>query len=223
MRRTLILFVAFILLGLPSALTAKSKTLTALKIHKVYVYAKLVRQDDTAGQQQVTWVKQDLSQITRWTVTNTRANADAVLIVVPHGIGYAPTSQASKSYCTSNETGMTCQSSDGSSLTVNCIGDSCWSQSHSGDYDSFLVAIPVRAGSGNDVKVVWDSDRAMVSGWLGHFDAMTGTADMESTLQSVVTLCRASGNGSQFGCERKVRRSRKQFYKSQRGAVVTLP
>ena len=170
-------------------------------------------------------MKQALSDIVGWRVAKKMSGVDAVVMLVPHGEDYPQTSRVSTTSCTSNDSGLSCTSSDGSSLIVNCIGGACWSQSYTGDYDSLVIALPVGNPADRNVKIVWDSDQAAVSGWFGGFQQTMEEARTGSTQLSVSTLCRAEGVGSMRSCDGKVGHSWGRFQKAARsnGNIITLP
>jgi hypothetical protein len=219
MKKTLITAAALAAL-LPVSSYAKSHpgVLSLFNIRTIYIYSSFVHQNDATAQQEIAWLRQVVPDATGWREADSVKNSDAVLIVVPHGVGYQ---SGTSSSCWSGITSSTCISADGSSVRMDCGPAGCDSEYSAGHYLSLLVAIHV---DGTRLKVIW---RSGLGKRMTFAIALSGMHDDNPAIQhlmfkgAVGTLCKAAGVSN---CGHVLKDSWKSVDSSGQGdGTFTLP
>lgn len=210
---------------------ASNKHLKSLKIQSVFLYSKMLSNNDPVEQRQEAWIRQAIVNVMNWSLVSKRDQAQATIILLPHA-PLAGESSEYRSRCVSTDGELTCGSNQGGWLDIQCLAGNCASASGS-NYLSVLVAVPVGSHGSKKVKLVWRKDTAphvtsldMASqNPLGiHVGPQIGDQD-QATMNDIYSMCYAFGRGSRRKCHSLAWKSWKSFNKDMRrhGTVVRLP
>jgi len=194
---TLAGFVAFVTLLFSTAgygrsllLPSRKQQLAYLRSIKTFLLDRSsIHKDDMQGRILGDFLAGSIHQVLGWQMAPEGVKPDIIVAIAPDGGEYTDLANLS-THCSSALGDVNCKSSDGSTLTVQCSGGDCDSNSTppTASYEVFMTAPPVNGMS----QVVWTSEEGppfqlMDDGrWLS-------------------TLCRDSQAGSNKACKQKAK------------------